>query len=73
MKDKFLFKKRMNKKGQVLWLWGVAAVVAAGAWFVSLVKPKAVLTPTQTFFQSVPIYVWIMIGLILLVLIRRER
>lgn len=73
MKNNLLFKKRMNKKGQLLWVWGGAALVAAAAWFVSLVKPKPALTPTQTFFQSIPIWAWIMIGLILLVLIRRER
>lgn len=64
-------KLKNDKRGVVQFIWAGAALVAAGAWLVSAFKPKQ--TVTQTIFQSIPIYVWIVAILFLLVLLRRRN
>lgn len=63
-------KLKNDKRGVVQFIWAGAALVAAGAWLVSKFQPK---TPAQTFFSSVPIYVWVVAILILLVILRRRN
>lgn len=65
-------KLKNDKRGVVQFIWAGAALVAAGAWLVSVIKPKPV-TPTQTIFQSVPVWGWVVMILILLVILRRRN
>lgn len=63
--------KRMDKRGFIQFVWAGAALLAAGAWLVSVIKPKEAVSPTQTLLSSIPIWGWIVVALIVLVLIRR--
>lgn len=68
MKNK---KLKNDKRGVVQFIWAGAALAAAGAWLISVIKPKPALTPTQTLLQSIPIWGWVVIALLLIVMLRR--
>lgn len=72
IKELFLLErngKKINKKGWLtLIVWGVAALVAAGGYFLNASKPAP--TGINGFISSIPIWGWIVIGLVALVLLR---
>lgn len=58
--------KKWNKKGGVpLIIWGVAALVAGIGYLVSALKPA------PTGIAAIPIWGWIVGGLVLLILLKK--
>jgi hypothetical protein len=64
--------EKMNKKGIVPILgiiWGVTALAAAIGGLILIAKPRPATSPL---FASIPIWGWIVMILVLLVLLRRR-
>jgi uncharacterized membrane protein YeaQ/YmgE (transglycosylase-associated protein family) len=67
-------KNKMNKKGQFqVILLAIAGIVIGGAWLIKQLKPAPAPTTITSFFSSIPIIGWIIIGAIILLLLRRRR
>jgi hypothetical protein len=74
MKLDLLFSKRkkMNKKGWVpLLIWGGAALAAGIGYLINATKPAASSNSAAGIISAIPIWGWIVIGLVVLVLLKR--
>ena len=62
----------MNKKGLFpLLIWGGAALAAGIGYLINATKPVAKSGTAESLISSIPIWGWIVGGLVLLVLLKR--
>jgi hypothetical protein len=64
-------RRKMNKKGiAALLIWGGAALAAGIGYLINATKPAAPANSVSGIVSSIPIWGWIVGGLVLLVLLK---